>query len=132
MLHAVSALAADPAATDYVRGEFHELNDNGAWSWFMDERTIVDRGQLLVGNLFGQPTNHWVLTGYRDKTKNHPMNSAKIPIRQSLRSPGLHVLRSGEGADGKANNAHLHARCKALLGLLQTANREPRTANVHV
>jgi len=84
-------------------------------------RAFVDyKGQrvVLAGNLFGQPTNHWVLTGYRDKTKNHPMNSAKIPIRQSLRSSGLHVLRSGGGADGMLNNAHLHARCKGLLNLL--------------
>jgi hypothetical protein len=26
-----------------------ELNDNGAWSWFMDPRAIVDRGRLIVG-----------------------------------------------------------------------------------
>lgn len=27
-----------------------ELNDNGAWSWFMDERAIVDNGHLIVGS----------------------------------------------------------------------------------
>jgi BNR repeat-containing family member len=27
------------------------LNDNGAWSWFMDERAIVHRGKLLVGSI---------------------------------------------------------------------------------
>lgn len=32
MLHAVSTLAADPAAADFVRGEFHELNAYGAGS----------------------------------------------------------------------------------------------------
>jgi len=28
-----------------------QLNDNGAWSWFMDERVLVDRGQLIVGSV---------------------------------------------------------------------------------
>ena len=27
------------------------LNDNGAWSWFMDERVIVHQGKLLVGSV---------------------------------------------------------------------------------
>jgi hypothetical protein len=43
---------------DFVRGTFHELNDNGAWSWFMDERAIVDRGQLLVGSVRANGTFH--------------------------------------------------------------------------
>jgi len=42
--------AAEPLATNQVRGDFHELNDNGAWSWFMDERVIVDQDQLIVGS----------------------------------------------------------------------------------
>ncbi|HEX8297056.1 MAG TPA: BNR-4 repeat-containing protein [Chthoniobacteraceae bacterium] len=42
------AQAALPA--NYVRGQFHELNDNGAWSWFMDERVLVDGGRLIVGS----------------------------------------------------------------------------------
>src|SRR5688572_30461069 len=37
--------------TNYVRGQLHELNDNGAWSWFMDERVIVDDGRLIVGSV---------------------------------------------------------------------------------
>ena len=28
-----------------------ELNDNGAWSWFMDERVIVHNGKLIVGSV---------------------------------------------------------------------------------
>jgi hypothetical protein len=39
------------AEKDFVRGEFYELNDNGAWSWFMDERAIVDGGRLIVGSV---------------------------------------------------------------------------------
>ena len=37
--------------TNHVRGEFHELNDNGAWSGFMDERAVVDAGRLIVGSV---------------------------------------------------------------------------------
>lgn len=44
---------AEPAkdAHDYVAGELIQLNDNGAWSWFMDERAIVHDGKLIVGSV---------------------------------------------------------------------------------
>lgn len=35
----------------FSMGEMIELNDNGAWSWFMDERVIVYNGKLLVGSI---------------------------------------------------------------------------------
>jgi hypothetical protein len=46
-----SATTADEKPADYVAGPLYELNDNGAWSWFMDERAIVDRGKLIVGSV---------------------------------------------------------------------------------
>jgi hypothetical protein len=36
---------------NYVAGALIQLNDNGAWSWFMDERAIVDNGKLIVGSV---------------------------------------------------------------------------------
>src|SRR5438270_5799003 len=48
------ALGAAPAAAqpaDYVAGPLIRLNDNGAWSWFMDERAIVTNGKLVVGSV---------------------------------------------------------------------------------
>src|SRR3954466_5218494 len=36
---------------DYVAGKLVELNDCGAWSWFMDERAIVHEGRLIVGSV---------------------------------------------------------------------------------
>ena len=36
---------------NFVRGDFFTLNDNGAWSWFMDERLLVDGGRLIVGSV---------------------------------------------------------------------------------
>lgn len=35
----------------YVAGSLIRLNDNGAWSWFMDERAIVADGKLIVGSV---------------------------------------------------------------------------------
>jgi hypothetical protein len=36
---------------NYVAGKLIELNDNGAWSWFIDTRAIVDGGKLIVGSV---------------------------------------------------------------------------------
>jgi hypothetical protein len=49
LLAAVGGRAQLPA--NYVAGSLVELNDNGAWSWFMDERVIVDKGKLIVGSV---------------------------------------------------------------------------------
>ena len=46
----LNAFAAAHEEPDFIAGEVHELNDNGAWSWFMDERLIVDSGRLIVGS----------------------------------------------------------------------------------
>ena len=35
-------------ANNYVAASFVQLNDNGAWSWFMDPRVIVDEGKLIA------------------------------------------------------------------------------------
>lgn len=44
-------VAADESVNHFVAGDFRVLNDNGAWSWFMDERLLVDDGRLLVGSV---------------------------------------------------------------------------------
>lgn len=36
---------------DYVAGPLVRLNDNGAWSWFMDERVVVWQRKLIVGSV---------------------------------------------------------------------------------
>jgi hypothetical protein len=44
--------AADDAyPANYVAGSLIRLNDNGAWSWFMDPRVIVDEGKIIVGSV---------------------------------------------------------------------------------
>jgi hypothetical protein len=49
-LAVVSTRAAAQEA-NYVAGALVRLNDNGAWSWFMDERAIVSDGKLVVGSV---------------------------------------------------------------------------------
>ncbi len=44
-----SVIAAEPA--NFVAGDLVTLNDNGAWSWFMDERAIIADGKLIVGSV---------------------------------------------------------------------------------
>jgi hypothetical protein len=36
---------------NFSKGRIVELNSNGAWSWFMDERVVVHNGKLLVGSI---------------------------------------------------------------------------------
>lgn len=49
MFTAASVGAGYPA--NYVAQPMVELNDNGAWSWFMDERAIVQDGKVIVGSV---------------------------------------------------------------------------------
>jgi hypothetical protein len=48
------AIVPTPVAAqqaNYVAGALIQLNDNGAWSWFMDERALVSNGKLIVGSV---------------------------------------------------------------------------------
>jgi hypothetical protein len=47
------ALTKPSKLPDYVAGKLIVFNDNGAWSWYQDERVIVDpvAGTLLVGSV---------------------------------------------------------------------------------
>ncbi len=47
----VCAAGGSDLPVNYVAGPLIELNDNGAWSWFMDERAIVHDGKLIVGSV---------------------------------------------------------------------------------
>jgi hypothetical protein len=48
---AAPAMRAQDRPANYVAGTLVQLNDNGAWSWFMDPRVIVDNGKLIVGSV---------------------------------------------------------------------------------
>lgn len=51
ILAGTSTIANDRYPHNYVAGTLIQLNDNGAWSWFMDPRVIVDNGKLIVGSV---------------------------------------------------------------------------------
>src|SRR5712692_8046258 len=36
---------------NFVAASLVRLNDNGAWSWFMDPRAIVNDGKLIAGSV---------------------------------------------------------------------------------
>jgi len=47
----VTAVAEDHYPTNYVATAIIRLNDNGAWSWFMDPRAIINEGKLIAGSV---------------------------------------------------------------------------------
>ena len=49
-LQATACAGADMPA-NYVAWPLVELNDSGAWSWFMDERAIIQGDNLIVGSV---------------------------------------------------------------------------------
>ena len=49
-LHAAAAVD-DHEPNNYVAAALVRLNDNGAWSWFMDPRVIVNEGKLIAGSV---------------------------------------------------------------------------------
>lgn len=44
-------LRAQAPANNFAVGKLVKLNENGAWSWFMDERAVIDNGFLIVGSV---------------------------------------------------------------------------------
>jgi hypothetical protein len=46
------ASMALPLPPDIVAGNLIQFNDNGNWTWYSDERSVVDtaRGNLVVGS----------------------------------------------------------------------------------
>src|SRR4029077_12336634 len=64
MLAAVTVRTEDYPA-NYVAATLVRLNDNGAWSWFMDPRVIVNDGKLIVGSVRAVGSNQANVTDPR-------------------------------------------------------------------
>src|SRR5256714_5034376 len=47
----VVLVADDHEPNNYVAAALVRLNDNGAWSWFMDPRVIIHDGKLIAGSV---------------------------------------------------------------------------------
>ncbi len=82
--------AAAAGARDVVHGNLIQFASNGAWSWFQDERAIVDaqRGRLIVGSIANrdgavgesldgqvQTTHFDLATGARTRYSHHRLRS---------------------------------------------------------
>ena len=96
----------DEYPDNYVAGSLVRLNDNGAWSWFMDPRSIVDDGKIIVGSvravgshLANQTDPRWgnveisvydIRTGKVDTTVLHPHLE-----QDDHNAPSLFVRRDG-------------------------------------
>jgi len=50
---------------NYVATALVQLNDNGAWSWFMDPRVIVNEGKLIIGSVRAVGSNQANVTDPR-------------------------------------------------------------------
>ena len=59
------ASASGQSAANYVAATLVRLNDNGAWSWFMDPRVIVHDGKLIAGSVRAVGSNQANVTDPR-------------------------------------------------------------------
>ena len=105
LLLALATAARAQTATNFIRGEFHTLNDNGAWSWFMDPRAIIDHGRLIVGsarakgnfaatNLPGWGNVEVNVLDLQTGAASHSVLHEHLE-QDDHNSPGLLVLRDG-------------------------------------
>jgi len=55
-----AAVAAPSRAADNVAGNLINFDNDGYWSWYMDERAVVDvaNGKLLIGSVSGSPVRY--------------------------------------------------------------------------
>src|SRR2546423_5201322 len=53
----VVLVADDHEPNNYVAAALVRLNDNGAWSWFMDPRVIVNEGKRIAGSVRAVASN---------------------------------------------------------------------------
>ncbi len=119
LLISTKASATNPATTNYVRGSFHEVNDNGAWSWFMDERSIVDGGRLIVGSVRANGTS-------RDKTNPGWGNVELTVLDLASGNRRTVVLHEGLEQDDHDSPGLLVLLDGRYLAAYSKHNQEPR------
>lgn len=92
---------------NHVAGKLITLNDNGAWSWFMDERAIVHNNRLLVGSIRSTDQHDDKLKGQKGwgdcDLAVHDLATGKTVLvklheqfeQDDHNGPALHVRRDG-------------------------------------
>jgi hypothetical protein len=96
------------AASDIVTGNLAQFNDNGAWTWYSDERTIVDPvgGKIIVGadangsGLGGSPRNGAIESGIFDiktgTSRRYTMMASGTLGPDDHNTPGLMLRPDGK------------------------------------
>ena len=119
LLISTAACHGAVAGTNYIRGEFRELNDNGAWSWFMDERVIVDNGRLIVGSVRANGT-------FRDNTRPGWGNVELAILDLKSQAQSVVVLHEKFEQDDHNNPGLLTLADGRYLAAFSKHNQEPR------
>jgi hypothetical protein len=108
-LSASLVVYAEPPPRDIVHGTLIQFNPNGAWSWYQDERAVVDKahGELIIGStasfagLGGQSVDGQIHTTHF----NLDSSSRTVHVHNDIESygssddhnvPGLIVKQNGD------------------------------------
>ncbi len=115
---AVFAVGVSLGAQDQVRGHLLTFQDNGAWSWFEDERAVVDRftNKILVGSCaddsglggaarggdidvacFDLATGRFSSFELRDRLQGDDHNSPALLVRPDGRYLAMYGMHGGSG-----------------------------------
>jgi hypothetical protein len=104
--------------TNYVAGALIQLNDNGAWSWFMDERVIVGDGKLVVGSIRS-------LGGFDGKKEDPNWGTLEVSVYDlATGTTGRTVLHQHFEQDDHDSPAFLRLPDKRILALYSKHGQE--------
>lgn len=119
-----SFAAASAHAVDTVNGNLIQFNNNGGWSWFEDERAIIDpvSNQLIVGSL---ATSTGMSTGAgASRTGNVEVSAFNLATRGPAR---VSVLHAGLEADDHDSPALLLRPDGRYLSSYSKHSKDPST-----
>ena len=101
-----------------MAGELIELNDNGAWSWFMDERVRVHDNKLIVGSVRSVRT-------YRTGEPDADWGNVEVAVHDlATGSVGTQILFRHFEQDDHDNPSFLPLADGSLLALYTKHKRE--------
>ena len=102
----LAAVAAPAHAADNVAGNLINFDNDGMWSWYMDERVIVDptNGKLLIGSNSsspvryptGRPTGSVDVFTYDIATGDRSRFQLSDIDEDDHNAPGLMILPNGK------------------------------------
>lgn len=82
-------LRARAAEVDVVYGDLINFQSDGVWSWYQDERVIVDNGQIILGSVAAK-------------------RQGDLPIQNFTRNPGDIIASTYNLSNGQVRYTELH------------------------